>query len=410
MPSKQLTEQAIAGYKPKAKQYAVYDSVERHLLLKIGKNSKAWRVVYKNAEGKRQSEGIGHWPDLDVKNARIKAAAFKVAKKEKVQDPASPNAAILEPTFREIAETYFKRAVDGKNLRSARQMRRYFDTIIFPVFGAKEIASIQRADITEFLDTVEDERGRRTAELMLAYIRRFFNWHQARANTFVNPIVRGMLDNEDRRRDRVLNDAEIRVMWSECEKLGTFGRLVKLLLITAQRRAKCATMKWTDVSDGVWTIAKEKREKGNADRIRLPQIALDVIADQPAVFENDYIFASVHDGGGNGSGRDYGSFNAFGKNKKALDKLMLKSLPDMQPWRLHDLRRTARTLMSKAKIKLDICERVLGHARDSIVETYDVYDYEVEKTEALEKLAALIAVILDPPPQNVIQYEQREVA
>ena len=74
----------------------------------------------------------------------------------------------------------------------------------------------------------------------------------------------------------------------------------------------------------------------------------------------------------------------------------------MAPWRLHDLRRTARTLMSRAGVPSDHAERVLGHALPQIRGVYDKYGYLPEKREALEKLAALLDSIINPPPANVV--------
>ena len=70
-------------------------------------------------------------------------------------------------------------------------------------------------------------------------------------------------------------------MWAAAESNGSFGALVRLLLLTGQRLDKVATMKWEDISDGVWTIPSEAREKGNAGPLRLPAIALEIIKQQP---------------------------------------------------------------------------------------------------------------------------------
>lgn len=77
----------------------------------------------------------------------------------------------------------------------------------------------------------------------------------------------------------------------------------------------------------------------------------------------------------------------------------------MPRWTLHDLRRTARSLMSRAKVPADHAERVLGHVIGGVRETYDRYEYLDEKRDALEKLAGLIELILKPPADNVVQFE-----
>ena len=72
------------------------------------------------------------------------------------------------------------------------------------------------------------------------------------------------------------------------------------------------------------------------------------------------------------------------------------------PWVLHDLRRTARSLMARAGVRRDVAERVLGHVIQGVEGTYDRHEYRDEKAAALNKLAGLIALILDPPGENVI--------
>ena len=104
-------------------------------------------------------------------------------------------------------------------------------------------------------------------------------------------------------------------------------------------------------------------------------------------------------------------YSGFGKSKAALDKAVLnmmkkqakkgakvRSLPN---WTLHDLRRTAKTLMVRAGVRPDISERVLGHAIAGVEGTYDRHSYADEKRDALEKLAVMIEHILNPLASKV---------
>jgi integrase len=104
---------------------------------------------------------------------------------------------------------------------------------------------------------------------------------------------------------------------------------------------------------------------------------------------NPYVFA------GNG-GRH---MSASGLYKAKFDA---KLPPDMPNWRLHDLRRTARSLMSRAKVSRDDAERVMGHAIGGVEPIYDRYAYVDEKSDALAKLANLIDSIVNPREQVVV--------
>ena len=82
------------------------------------------------------------------------------------------------------------------------------------------------------------------------------------------------------------------------------------------------------------------------------------------------------------------------------------ALSQIPHWTLHDLRRTAKTLMVRAGVRPDISERVLGHAIVGVEGTYDRHSYADEKRDALEKLAAMIERILDPLPSTVTRLAE----
>lgn len=104
-------------------------------------------------------------------------------------------------------------------------------------------------------------------------------------------------------------------------------------------------------------------------------------------------------------------YSGFGKSKAALDKAVLKTMKKqakkgakveaLPNWKLHDLRRTAKTLMVRAGVRPDISERVLGHVITGVEGTYDRHSYAAEKRDALEKLAAMVERILNPRPSKV---------
>ena len=150
------------------------------------------------------------------------------------------------------------------------------------------------------------------------------------------------------------------------------------------------TLRWEDIADGVWAIRTEPREKGNAGRLRLPEAALDIIAKQPRIEGNPYVFTAA---------RGAGPFNSFSEWKAQLDA---KLPTNMAHWTIHDLRRTARSLLSRAGVRPDISERVMGHAIAGVEGVYDRHRYDDEKAHALQALADLIDRILNPPAVNVV--------
>jgi integrase len=106
------------------------------------------------------------------------------------------------------------------------------------------------------------------------------------------------------------------------------------------------------------------------------------------------------------------SFQGFSRAKRQLDAVIAMQrksdgFPAMAPWRLHDLRRTARSLMGRAGVPTDHAERVLGHVMRGVRGVYDRYAYLDEKRDALERLAALVDNIIHPPAGNVVSIAAR---
>ena len=150
-------------------------------------------------------------------------------------------------------------------------------------------------------------------------------------------------------------------------------------------------MKWDDIVDREWRIVSEAREKSNVGKLRLSQAALDIITVQPRIAGNPYVFAATI---GNGP------FNSFSQRKEELDK----KLPDTMPaWVLHDLRRTARKLMTRAGVRPDVGELALGHSIKGIQAIYDDIDeYAPMIDHALQCVADEITKIINPPEGNVV--------
>ena len=240
------------------------------------------------------------------------------------------------------------------------------------------------------LDHVVEHAGPVAADTTLSVVRSICNWYTTRNEDYVSPIVPGMRRSvpKERAGTRILSDDEIRAVWKQAELNGNFGALIRLLLLTGQRREKVASMKWSDVSvDGTWVIAAEKREKGNAGELVLPEQALEIIRRRPRPDGNPYVLA--------GQGTTH--FKGYGTGKRLFDAKV-----KIPAWRLHDLRRTARSLLSRAGVSSDHAERVLGHAIRGVEGIYDRHSYRDQKADALRKLAGLIELILNPPADNVV--------
>ena len=188
---------------------------------------------------------------------------------------------------------------------------------------------------------------------------------------------------KERARQRALTDDELRAVWEAAEASDhVFGRLVQFVLLTAARRNEAARMTQVELSGGDWTIPAARHKSKLDFLLPLSAKALAVLDNIPLIGRNaDRWFEFTTDGK-----RALGGFSKF---KRDFDKRC-----GVTGWRVHDLRRTARTLMSRAGVAPDHAERCLGHVIGGVRETYDRWQYYDEKKQAFEALATQIKKIL----------------
>jgi integrase len=412
MPKKRLTEEGVRKLKPPAagKQVDYFDAGMPGLVLRVNYGgAKVWRALYYlkrlDQDGKSitipTTHKLGVYPVLDLKQAREKARAF-------LADPQKALAKAAEAdtgSFGKVAENFLKRHVEASGLRTQDEIVRCLNKYIYPHWRDRPFHEIKRRDVADLLDLVEDQNGARQADYVLAIIRKMMNWYATRNDDYVSPIVRGMQrrNGSAHKRKRILDDAELHALWQATADMGTFGALVKTLLLTGQRLGKVSQMRWTDLVEGEWSIPKAAREKTTAGTLKLPPMALHIINAQPRLAGNPYVFAGSARGRRRVKIAPAGppAFNSFSEGKHELEAKLPKSMPQ---WQLHDLRRTARSLMSRAGVRPDISERVLGHAIPGVEGVYDQHHYSEDKADALDRLAKLIGEIVNPPPQtNVVR-------
>jgi integrase len=356
--------------------------------------------------------GVGIAPE-----AARKAVAAHAGAVAKDQDPATEREqrrrrTLAARTLNQVLDGFVNDRVKGRGLRTAAEMQSLLDRHVRPTLGSRPVDEIKRLDIVELLDRIadakslrsQDGKSRRVADKVLSVLRSALNWHATRDDEFRSPIVPGMARTSIREiaRDRVLADDEIRSLWTALDKCrpDAFVRIVRALLLSAARLSEIASLQWAEV-EPVNTanralIVAASRVKTKTEHVIPVTPALAALIGERA--EVDYVFST------NGG---LSPFSGFSKAKRQLDETIKKQreaegLDAMPPWRLHDLRRTARSLLSRAAVASDIAERVLGHAMPGVRGVYDRHAYLDEKRDALERLAALVETINNPPPRNVV--------
>jgi integrase len=400
-----LTPAWVANVKPSGTNQIYWDTEQRGFgLLVLPSGERRYVVQYRAF---RRSRRITFKPGLTLTEARKEAKAVlgAVAKggdpmaERRRQEGAATN------TLKAIAEEYFKR--EGDKLRSANARKATFERLIYPALGSRQIDTIKRSEIVRLLDKVEDERGPQMAHAALAFLSKLFNWHASRDDDFLTPIRRGMgrVKMKDTARDRILTDDELRALWRIAEATpAPYGHFARFLLLTGTRRNEAARMARDEVlPDGNWIIPAARMKAKQEHVLPLSDAARAILDNMPKL--GPYVFTAT--------GR--GPITNFVEFKGRLNAEMLAALrkmaaeqgkdPDkvtLERWTIHDLRRTARSLMSRAKVPPDIAERVLAHTISGVRGVYDRYAYLEEKRHALKELAALIERIINPPAANVL--------
>jgi integrase len=403
-----LTDVAIKNLKPGAARREIPDPGARGLYVIVqpsGHKSFAVRYRFKG-QPKKLSLGT-----MSLAAAR-KAAAVALHDVEEGRDPSAAKQEakaeqriVRGTTFRLIAEQYLKLA--GAKLRTANRQAADLERLVFPALGDRPITEIKRSEIVALLDQIEMgelvtaegepiKGGPVAADRCLALIRRIMGWHATRADNFAPPIVRGMARTKakERARSRVLSNHEIKLIWNTAGEVRTpFAAFIQFLLLTAARRSEASAITQGEIEDGVWTLPPSRNKTKVALVRPLSAAALAVV--EPFRREGGgYVFST--DGGKT-------PISAFSKFKKRFDRAS-----GTAGWCLHDLRRTARSLLSRVGIDVNVSERCLGHIVAGVRGIYDRHGYQSEMQHAYNALAGLIEQIASPPPiGKVLPFEAR---
>lgn len=415
---KPITKRAVDALKPG--ESITDDSLPGFVVRRLPSGRLTYGYRYSGQDGKRRwlGLGVGIPPDAARKAALQHAGAVAGAADPLPEREARRRRASTARTVNDVLDDFFSHHVEVKDLRSRDDMESLMRRFVRPKLGSRPVSEVKRSEITALLDEISarpskhsrDGKSRRVADKVLGVLRSAFNHHATRDDEFISPIVKGMARTtlKELTRKRVLDDDEIRTLWRALDRCTppAYPRLLRALLLSAARLNEMARVQRTEIRGDV-AVVPGSRTKTKIDfAIALTPDLLALIGaaeDSPA---GDFVFST-----------DFGetAFSSFSKAKRRLDEEIAKlrteaGFPPMAPWVIHDLRRTARSLMPRAKIDTDIAERCLGHALPGVRGVYDWHAYLDEKRDALERLGALVRSIVEPPPANVVRLHKSEVA
>ena len=313
-----LSDGIIQNLKVKTRTNIADPGLAGHYVRVTPNGAKTFACVARDPSGKQHWHTIGSCDHVTLDAARNEA--------RRIMGAIKSGASLAGPeTFATVAATWVKRHLEANGVITQKNKERYLANHILPVLGGRDFRSIRRSDIAKLMDGVSDTAGPTAADEVLGIVRAICGWYATRNDDYVSPIIRGMkrTSTAERARDRILSDDEIRAVWSNAT--GTFGAIVKLLLLTGQRRTTVASMQWDDVSvDGAWNCVPGPRQKGRGGELMLPDMAVQMIRDQPRFAHSLYVFPAV---------RGNGHFTNYSDGKNVLDR----ATGPLPQWGLHDL-------------------------------------------------------------------------
>jgi integrase len=417
---KKLDDRTIRNLKPPPSgRLEIWDKLLPGFGLRVTENDvRTYFVMYRIGfgEGRKQRRyRLGDAKLMSLGEAR-EAARSALNKVVRGSDPAEDRVPVqgvqvAPDSFAAAATAYLDRYARVNTRPSTyRETKRIFDVDLIPAWGARSIATVTRRDIHAMLNAIADRGAEVQANRVLARLRTFFNWAVDKEYIPASPAARMKPPTRERPRDRTLGEDEIRWFWQATGKLGwPFGPLLRLLLVTAQRRDEVAAMAWSelDLERRVWSIPREKAKNDRAHDVALSELALEVIAELPKT-DQRLVFTT--------NGKH--PVSGFSRGKARLDFLVGKlrrqelGLPkdegDFDPWILHDLRRTAATGMAGLGVAPHVVDRILNHASGTIwgvAAVYNRHGYESERAAALEVWGDyLTRLIRAAVAKNVVQY------
>jgi integrase len=265
---------------------------------------RTWQALYR-VNGKLKRETIGTTATIpNVAEAR-ELARQSLLKAQRGIDPAEERRQAISAAAREAEETAIRvrdtlgavidrylaeRAKPRMRPDYFKEARRALLVDVKAVLGERPIRDIGRREIRELIGAIV-ARGRAPhASHVLVYLRTMLNWAVSQEIIAESPAA-GIADpdprqRQDRERDRVLGDDELRLFWLACDKTGwPFGRLFKLLVLTAQRRDEVAAATWEeiDLAKGLWRLPRHRTKNGREHSVHLAAAAAEIITDLPRI-------------------------------------------------------------------------------------------------------------------------------
>jgi integrase len=429
-----LTERKIETLtvETSGKDRLVFDDTQRGLAVRVTASGGRTYLAQYTLHGHKWRVPLGACSAVSLAKAREAAAAI-MGDVAKGRNPAAErkDAAKTERAKRARDRLTLRLLIEDWNrLHLARKRTRYAAEAVRALRCAFADAlddaaeDLNRATVVRALDAIMRRRVRRNAGATdnrtgaamsgrtAAYGRAAFAWAVQRGMVPANPFAHLPVAKSITRRERVLSEGEICEIWRAAgDATAPYGAIIRLLILTGQRRGEVAGMTWGELSADLatWTIPGERTKNGVAHVVPLSEPARGLIrttlpkdADAEHIMRERLASNALVLPGAVGT-----VFSGWSKSKNALDKAITEACTKaaakagttaapLVPWSIHDLRRTVATGLQRLGVRLEVTEAVLNHisgSRGGIAGVYQRHDWAAEKRAALDAWAAHVLAI-----------------
>jgi len=359
----------------------------------------------RKAKGKQYRLTLGSYPTVTIKDARAKASAYA----REAESGAHPvrdlekKAVARHDTVGKLIDTFITDYAQP-NLRSWKNAQSTLKLHLVPVWGTRPVDSIDGREAATLLSDVargplNEKTGKRIPRPGAAgEVRKWgsllFSWAARSGLANANPFEKTKNPAKLKPRQRFFDMAEARAVWRAASQLEhPWRELIQLLLLSACRLREIAHARWSwiDESELRIVVPPEEYKTERPFLVALPKEAKDILARIPRWNEGDYVFSTAN-----------GKRPVWSVPRKIVNRLHTRAEKiigrKIDHFVVHDFRRTVRTHLSRLSVKEVVAELALGHALRGIASTYNVYDFEVEKREALARWAKELTAAPTPPP------------
>ncbi|HRD83637.1 MAG TPA: tyrosine-type recombinase/integrase [Rubrivivax sp.] len=377
-----LTDRALRALKPKDKPYTVAD--DRGLYVEIFPTGGiVWRYRYRIA-GQREKLTLGKYPALTLKNARIKrdeaAQAAAMDKSPAQQKQLAKLAAADATTVAEFGERFFREIV-AKDRQDTTIPRRYFDKAIVPAIGSKPVRDVTTEDVRAIIWKKKDEGFDAAAGNIRGVLKRLFDYAMTAGLVSVNPVLALPMRHvhKSKSRERALTPDEIRRFLKaafESNIRRQFKIGLHLILLTMVRKSELLLARWAhvDFEQAEWHIPAEHSKTGKPHIVFLSSQSVSLFKELQALAGGSELVMP-----GRGSLTKPFAHNAI---NSALKVALVGQ--DIPAFTIHDLRRTASTLLHENGWASDVVEKALNHTIGGVRGVYNRAEYEPRRREMLQ--------------------------